>query len=534
MAPVPRRLIPSGDDPKERKMEHQNKTGVKGRWGLGLLVVLLAFSFISYAVCNGQKLKLGNEPPPVPLSPANPAMALQNAFIGVAKAVSPAVVHISVEWTENVQAWDPFGNMDNFFNFFNNPFGNQDQEGRPHPRTLKQKERALGSGIIISPDGYILTNAHVIGKASKVLVTLLDGKTYHAKIVGKDQNMDIGVLKIEDGKKEFPHAVLGNSDDIQVGQWAIAIGSPFGLDHTLTTGVISAKGRSIDMGQAGGGNMENYIQTDASINPGNSGGPLCDIEGQVIGINSAIYSQSGGSVGIGFAIPSNIAKRAAEEIVNHGRVTRAGIGAVIQNLSPQMAQSFGLSDTNGALISSVNAGSAARRAGLKAGDIVLKVNGQQVTDSGDLISKLFAYNPGDKVEFTLLRDGKTLTLPVTLQKLPEKFLENNAKDNGGNGAGVPGTGNELGMSYQDQTPEIQQNLPSGAPNGPVITQVDPDSPAALAGLQQGDVVLKVGDTSVASASQLTKDLKKSDLKNGVRLFVWRNGTTLFAFLQVGD
>ena len=515
-------------------MKYSLKAGIKRRISIWLPIVFVSSLFIAYTACNGQKLRLENEPPPVPLPSSSPAMALQSAFISVAKAVGPAVVHISVEWTENVQTWDPFGNMDDFFNFFNNPFGNQGQGGHPHHPILKQKERALGSGIIISSDGYILTNAHVIGKATKVLVTLLDGTTYHAKIVGKDANMDIGILKIENGKKAFPHVVLGDSDSIEVGQWAIAIGSPFGLDHTITTGVISAKGRSIDMGQAGGGNMENYIQTDASINPGNSGGPLCDIQGQVIGVNSAIYSQSGGSVGIGFAIPSNIAKKAAKEIVNQGKVTRAGIGAVIQSMNPQMAQSFGLSDTNGALISSVKPGSAAQRAGLKPGDIILKVGGRQVVDSGDLVSKLFAYNPGDKVEFTILREGTTLTLPVTLQKLSEKFLESNGKGSNENDDTSPEAGNELGMSFQDQTPDIQQNLPSGAPSGPVITQVDPDSPADAAGLQQWDVVLKVGGKPVVSARQMTKALKESDLKNGVRLFIWRNGMTIFVFLQNGN
>ena len=304
---------------------------------------------------------------------------MQNAFIDVAAKVSPAVVNISSEWTENVRGFDEFGNMQDFFNFF---YG----QGMPrrHPM-LKQKQRSLGSGFLITSSGYILTNAHVIGKAEKVTVTFEDGTTYPAKIIGKDERVDIAVVKITDGDKQFPHVELGNSDEIKVGQWSIAIGNPFALDHTVTTGVISAKGRSVQISEGQG--FQSYIQTDASINPGNSGGPLCNIQGEVVGINSAIYSQSGGSVGIGFAIPSNIARKAAEYLVNNGKVIRAGLGAVVQGLTPQMAKSFGLSSTEGALISSVNPGSAAEKGGLKSGDIVLQINGEQLTDSGDLVAE---------------------------------------------------------------------------------------------------------------------------------------------------
>ncbi|HXL73914.1 MAG TPA: trypsin-like peptidase domain-containing protein, partial [bacterium] len=247
--------------------------------------------------------------PPVQLSANSAAIGLQDAFIDVAAKVSPAVVNIGSEWTEDVQA---YGGMNDLFNFFYGQHG----MGQQQSPVFKRKQQALGSGFLVTSDGYILTNAHVVGKAEKITVTMQDGTTYPAKIIGKYDKVDIAVIKIVDTNKVFPHVVFGNSDNIKVGQWAVAIGNPFGLDHTVTTGVISAKGRSVEIGEGDAG-IQNYIQTDASINPGNSGGPLCNIEGEVIGVNSAIYSQSGGSVGIGFAVPSNIARKTAEDLVNN-------------------------------------------------------------------------------------------------------------------------------------------------------------------------------------------------------------------------
>ncbi|HJT25602.1 MAG TPA: Do family serine endopeptidase [bacterium] len=491
--------------------------------------VFLLPGFVPVAA-TAASLKLPTEKA-APVGAANSAaLALQNAFIDVASKVSPAVVNIGAEWTEDVRGFNDFGNPNDFFNFFF--YG---PHGMPNQRLFKQKQRSLGSGFIITPDGYILTNAHVVGKADKVTVTFEDGTTYPAKIVGKDEKVDIAVVKISDGKKIFPYAVLGDSDTIKVGQWAIAIGNPFALDHTVTTGVISAKGRSVEVSNDQG--VQNYIQTDASINPGNSGGPLCDIEGRVIGINSAIYSQSGGSVGIGFAIPANIARKAAEDLVNSGKIIRAGLGCIVQGLTPQMAKSFGLSSTEGALLSQINPGGAAEKSGLKAGDIVLAVNGEKIASSGDLVAKLYTHSPGETVQLTILRNGQQSDVPVTLQELKEASIKpENPSDQDNNDSGQPGAAqNEnLGLAFQDQTPDIQSQLPAGAPKGPVVTNVIQQSPAAAAGIQPGDVILKVGDTAIVSAKQLAVVLKKSNLKNGVRLYLWRDGTNLFAFLQSGD
>ncbi len=245
-------------------------------WLGSVLFILTALILTCQFPVTAFPQKLNLEPPisPEPLPADSPALALQNAFIRVAQLVGPAVVNISSEWTEDVQGIQDFGDMDDFFNFFFN--GPHDRPYHWQAPMMKQKQRALGSGFLISSDGYILTNAHVIGKAKKVTVTFKDGSVFPARIVGKDAGMDIGILKVGDGRKNFPHLVLGDSNAIQVGQWAIAIGDPFALDHTLTTGVISAKGRSVEVDGASG--YQNYIQTDASINPGNSGGPPCDIE----------------------------------------------------------------------------------------------------------------------------------------------------------------------------------------------------------------------------------------------------------------
>jgi serine protease Do len=490
----------------------------------------LALSGLGPALASAAELTLPKEEA-APLTQANSAaVALQNAFIEVAAKVSPAVVNISSEWTEDIRGLNDFGNMNDFFNFwFYGP------HGMPNQRMYKQKQRSLGSGFLISPDGYILTNAHVVGKADKVTVTFEDGTTYPGKLVNKDERVDIAVVKISDGRKTFPYAILGDSDTIKVGQWAIAIGNPFALDHTVTTGVISAKGRSVEVSQDQG--IQNYIQTDASINPGNSGGPLCDIEGRVIGINSAIYSQSGGSVGIGFAIPANIARKAAEDLVNIGKIKRAGLGCIVQGLTPQMAKSFGLDTTEGALLSEVNPDGAAQKAGLKAGDIVLAVNGEKVTSSGDLVAKLYTHSPGETVELTILRNGQQSTLPVTLQELKETAANPaSPAEEGNGGAAQPGQSqsDSLGFSFQDQTPDIASQLPAGAPKGPVVTGVAQQSPAAQAGLQQGDIVLRVGNTPIVSAKQLGVVLKKSDLKSGVRLYLWRDGSDLFTILQTDD
>jgi serine protease Do len=277
------------------------------------LVLTLLFGHCSSGLCASLNFK---EIPPVKVPHDSIAASLEGAFTQVAKAVSPAVVNISVEWTERFQALVPsFGNSQDFFSMFgSNPFGLT-------PRQFERKQQAVGSGFIITPDGFVLTNAHVVGKADKITVVLENGKNYPAQLVGKDEKTDIALLKVE-ADQPLACVSLGDSGTIEVGQWAIAIGNPFGLDHTLTTGVISAKGRSVNLAE--NSPYSSYIQTDASINPGNSGGPLCNLQGEVIGMNTAIFSQTGSNVGIGFAIPSNVAKKVATDLARQGRVSRFG------------------------------------------------------------------------------------------------------------------------------------------------------------------------------------------------------------------
>jgi serine protease Do len=487
-----------------------------------LVLFLGVLAFIAGSIVSkisARTLQLPSGPPPVQLGSSNPALAVQQAFIDVATKVSPAVVNISSEWTENVPM-NNFGSLNQFFNFwFNGGQGGQIPE-------YKQKEQALGSGFIITSSGYILTNNHVIGKAKRITVILQDGEHFKGTIIGKDPKTDIAVVKIN-AHKYLPHVVLGNSNNIQVGQWVIAIGNPFGLNHTVTSGVVSAKGRSIPISEDS--TYQSYIQTDASINPGNSGGPLCNIEGEVIGINTAIYSQSGGSIGIGFAIPINVAKKVAEDLVDTGKVIRAGLGAIVQSLSYKMAKSFGLNTTEGALVSYVNPGSAAQKAGLKTGDIILKLDGIRIINSTDLVAELYTYNPGQHIILTIFRNGHIQKLHVTLEALTPGFEKKMKQQEEKTTTGGSNTIHNLGISYVNSS--ANHPLPAGAPKGPILTHVNPNGPAGQAGFKPGDVVIQANDQRVYTAAQLTRVLNKSNLKQGLRLLVWRNGITLYGFLQ---
>jgi serine protease Do len=492
--------------------------------GLALALVLL-LGHCATGQCY--ELKLGSTPPvKVPFN--SPAAALEEAFTHVAKAVSPAVVNISIEWTERIQTLVPnFGNMQDFFNGFNVP-----QFGLV-PRELERKQQALGSGFIITPDGFILTNAHVVGKAEKITVLLETGRTYSVQVVGRDEKTDIALLKIDAGNS-LPCVSMGDSDAIEMGQWAIAIGNPFGLDHTLTSGVISAKSRSIPLNE--NNPYASYIQTDASINPGNSGGPLCNLQGEVIGINTAILpSQSGTNIGIGFAIPINVARKVAVDLASKGRVTRAGLGINIQPLDSKMAKSFGLQDTQGVLISNVGTDSAAEKAGIKAGDVILALDGEPISGPADLNAKLYQKMPGDHISLGLMRDKQKINSDAILQMIEEPAPVSEQ-------AQAPGPTPDpkaetekaklnLGLTFQDMTPELKTQLGTSAPQGPVILQIKQGGAAEAAGLRVGDVVLQAGDHKITDAETLHQVLRNTNLKKGIRLFVWREGATMYCILQ---
>ncbi len=383
------------------------------------------------------------------------------------------------------------------------------------------KQHGLGSGVIVSADGYILTSHnHVVGGAEEIHVThLMDKREFTAKVVGKDQKTDLALIKI-DTKDSLPVADLGDSNNSDIGDWvSLAIGNPFGFTLTTTAGIISAKGRML------GGNYDDFLQTDASINPGNSGGPLFNTSGQVIGINTAIYSRTGTNAGIGFAIPVNLAKHVMDQLKSHGRVVRGWLGVEIQEVTPDLAQSFGLAKPEGALVASIDKDGPAAKSGLERGDVVLKFDGRDVRDEHEL-PVLVADTPiNKKVPVEIVRNGKHLTLEVTVGELKEAPVQT-AK------AEEPGT--NWGMQVGDITPEIASQFHLDIQKGVVVRHVAPDSPAADAGIQPGDLILEVDHDKVASVNDFLAKAKaaKTGSKSAL-LLVERGGTTIYMVIKAG-
>ena len=414
------------------------------------------------------------------------------AIAEIVKEAMPAVVYVQVERTVE-QRVSPFG--PDPFGMFNDPFFQRFFGPQLRQRPRKFKQRGQGSGFIISSDGYILTNNHVVGDADTISVKLADGRKFKAKVIGKDPQSDVAVIKID--AKNLPVLPLGNSDNIQVGEWVIAIGNPFGLTQTVTVGVVSAKGRS----RLGITDYEDYIQTDAAINPGNSGGPLINIHGEAIGINSAIFSRSGGYMGIGFAIPINMAKAVKDQLIKNGKVIRGWLGVVIQELDEDLAKSFGLKKKEGVLIAEVADNSPAKKAGLKSGDIILKMNGQKVYDIGELRNKIALTPPGTKVTFDILRDGKHKTVTVTIEEKPGTVTV---------AASHHGVLKQLGLVVQDLTPDLAQQFGYREGQGVLVAEVEPGSLAANAGIQPGQLIEEVNRVKVHTVKEFLKALAKSE------------------------
>ena len=380
------------------------------------------------------------------------------------REVSPAVVNISTTQLvkfNHPQMRNPFGQQDPFDDFFNKFFGRMPRE---------QKRRSLGSGFIVSSDGYILTNNHVVEKADEVMVTLLDKEQFKAKIVGTDPKIDIALIKI-DGKKKLPYVALGDSDKLEVGEWVVAIGNPFALGHTVTAGIVSAKGRII-----GSGPYDDFIQTDASINPGNSGGPLFNLKGEVVGINTAVIQ---GGQGIGFATPIQLAKSVLDQLKEKGKVTRGWLGVYIQRLTPETAESLGIPGRQGALVSDVTSGGPAEKAGIRSGDVIVGFEGKEIRDQHDLPQVVALTKPGKTVDVRLLREGKETTVAVTIAQMEGE-------------PGKPAGGHEisknLGLTVQDITPEIARRFEIENTKGVAVTGVADGTPAEDAGFNEGDIV----------------------------------------------
>jgi len=397
------------------------------------------------------------------------------------KEVSPAVVNISttqVVKLNHPQMRNPFGQQDPFDEFFNKFLGRLPKE---------QKRKSLGSGFIVSSDGFILTNNHVVEKADEVTVTLLDKEEFKAKVVGADPKIDIALIKI-DAKRKLSYVALGDSDKLDVGEWVVAIGNPFGLGHTVTAGIVSAKGRII-----GSGPYDDYIQTDASINFGNSGGPLFNLKGEVVGINTAIIQ---GGQGIGFAIPIQLAKSVLDQLKEKGKVTRGWLGVYVQRLTPEAAENLGIPGRRGALVSEVTSGGPAGKAGVRSGDVIVAFNGKEIKDEHDLPQAVASTKPGKSVNVRLLREGKEVTVAVTIAE-----MEGEPGKPAGGGHDLS---KDFGLTVQDITPAIAQRFGIENTKGVVVTGVADGSPAEEAGFEEGDIVRQVNRRPVSNRAEFTK------------------------------
>ncbi len=434
--------------------------------------------------------------------------ASAKAFTSIVKKVTPAVVHIRVEKTIKATG-GMFGGGDQFYNnpFFQQFFGPQFRFQQPK----NYKQQAQGSGFIITKDGYILTNNHVVQGADTITVILTDKQELKAKLIGTDPQTDIALIKINDGN-DLPTVTLGDSDTLQVGEWAIAIGNPFGLSQTVTVGVISAKGRD----QVGINDYENFIQTDAAINPGNSGGPLLNIHGEVIGINSALYTKSGGYMGIGFAIPINMAKSIEAQLKAHGKVIRGWLGVVIQDVDENLAKSFNLKKPEGILVSQVEAGSPAEKAGLKQGDVIISLNNRKLDNVNDLRNTIALTAPNTKVDLEIIRDGKAKDVALSIGEQPSNLGRPSIVSEKGSPL------KQFGIAFQNLTPDLEEQFGYKHDQGIIISEVQAGSPAAMAGLKPGLLVEEVNKQRVHNMRELERILKKSPNQNRILLRV-RNG-----------
>jgi serine protease Do len=438
-------------------------------------------------------------------------MVPSTGFSPIVKKTGPSVV--SITSTSIRKAGDDGDSLSQLFR----GFPGFEVPDNPQPR-MPRKQQAAGSGVIMTSDGYILTNHHVVDSATKVHVVLADKREFDAKVVGTDSDADIAVIKVD--ATGLPAVTIGDSSRVEVGDVALAIGNPFGLGQTVTMGIISALGRT----GLGIERYENFIQTDAAVNPGNSGGALVNTRGELIGINTAILSESGGNQGIGFAIPSNSARSLMNQIKDHGQVTRGYIGIVPQDLTPQLASSFGLKDTKGALVSFVEDNSPAAIGGVQRDDVIREVNGKAINDEGELRNKIADIEPGTTLSLKVLRNGAEKSLSVKVAARPVESAAKSAP------APDAGTSGKLGVSIQDLNPQIarQMGIPASV-TGVVVTQVQPDSPAAEAGLKRGDVVQEVNRQPVKSASDFRNAVSQSS--KSVLLLIHRDDKTIYAVVD---
>jgi serine protease Do len=426
-------------------------------------------------------------------------------WVAFAKALKPAVVNVSTKRVETgpslPQGMDPGDPFSQFFRQF---------ERRPHP------VRSLGSGFIINGDGYVVSNNHVVDGASEIRVKLSDGREFAAKVLGRDPKTDLALLKIE--VTGLPTIPMGDSEALQVGEPVMAIGNPFGLEQTVTTGIVSGTGRVI-----GGGPYDDFIQTDASINPGNSGGPLINARGQAVGINAAIFSQTGGSIGIGFAIPVNLAKPVLTQLADGGRVVRGWLGVSIQPVTPDLAKSLKLSETAGALVSSVTEGSPAAKAGLKPGDVILEFNDERVARADRLPNAVATTAVGREVPLAVVRDGNVMKLTVKVGEQAE------SREPASEAAKVPAA---LGLTVEPVTPRLAREMGLRDERGVIVRDVEADSPAAEAGIRAGDVIVEVNRHAIHNVADMRRQIDRQAKGTPVLMLVHRGDGSLFVAVTV--
>ena len=489
------------------------------------ILLSLAFVVVSFASCNGQSRALSLQPattaPPVTSSAGVPV--LQTSYAELVSRVSPAVVTIrSTERARTAQQF-PFMDDPQFREFF----------GDRLPQMQQQPQRpvqGVGSGVIVSPDGYILTNHHVVDGALEIRVELTDNRSFTAKVVGSDPPSDLAVLKID--ATSLPTLSFSDSDKVRVGDPVLALGNPMGIGQTVTSGIVSAKGRSTGLSD---GSFEDFLQTDAAINRGNSGGALVNTTGELIGINSQILSPSGGNIGIGFAIPSNMAKAVMDQLLTNGKVSRGMLGVTIQSVDADLASSLNLPAARGAIVTSVTAGGPAERAGIKRGDVLTAVNNQPVIDSNSLRNLVASIKPGATATVTVARNGRDQNLQVALAELPNRRRPDTDDEESSSNGNSPGVNNsKFGLRLQPLTADTaSRNGLDASDQGLFVSQVDPSGSAASAGIRQGDLIQEVNRQPVRTFAEFSSAIQQSGSRPALVL-VKRRDLVIYVTLRAAS
>ncbi len=483
--------------------------------------IAILFIVAAALVISGCKTGLLGEvetaPANQPAAPAAPLVVdgVRTSYADVVDRTSPAVVRIEAE---NKQASPQRGGADDFFRQFQIP----QQNRRP------QIERGVGSGVLVSADGSILTNHHVVDGAEKITVLMSDNKSYAAKVVGTDEPSDLAVLKIE--VTNLPFLNLGNSDSVRVGDIVLAIGNPLGIGQTVTAGIISAKGRRTGLSD---GSFEDFLQTDAPINRGNSGGALVNLNGELIGINSQILSGSagGGNIGIAFSIPSNMAKSVMEQLIKDGKVRRGMLGINIQNVTEDLAKSLDIEQRSGVIVSKVHAGSAAEKAGIKRNDLIVAINGEKIDDSNVLRNKVAGTTPGTEIKITVMREGKSVDLTATLDEFKLDTASSSDPTGDENSPGPQRESGKLGLTLEPVTPDLAKRLGLETTNeGVLVMDADDGGAAAAAGIARGDVIIEINRKPVTSLADVRSALEGASDKP-ILLLVSRRGQTSYVTVR---